>query len=136
MPFIPHTPEDVEQMLAPRHDLLLVSTILHNGHREGWWYYGPDSGQHIAFYSRRTMQFIADRFGYSCIAGPAFTLFIRDGSSIRTGRAALLRKTILRSRADRNSKWVKTISMLLPTYPSLTDADSRALLEKSRALAA
>ncbi len=127
---------ELERLFAPRPDFILVSTILHRGHREGWWYYGPDTGQHIAFYSRQTMQFIARRFGYACLAGAAFTLFLRDGIAMRAGRAALLRKSILRSRPDRNSKWVKTLSMLLRRYPSLTDADSRALLEKSRAVAA
>lgn len=124
---------ELEQMFSQRHDFVLVSTMLHRGHREGWWYYGPDAGQHIAFYSRATMQFIADRFGYCCVAGPAFTLFIRNAISIRAGRRTLLRKTIVRSRADRNSRWVRTLSMLLSAYPSLTDIDSRALLHKSRA---
>lgn len=27
-----------------------------------WWYYGLDHGQHISFYSRRTLEFIADKF--------------------------------------------------------------------------
>jgi hypothetical protein len=127
---------ELEQLFAPRHEILLISTVLHHGHREGWWYYGPDAGQHIAFYSRDTMQLIARRFGYSCIAGPAFTLFIRSDRTIPAGRQALLRRTILRSRADRNSKWVATLKLLLPASPSLTDTDSRALLERTRAVAA
>lgn len=126
---------ELEQLFVPRHDFVLISTILHRGHREGWWYYGPDTGQHIAFYSRRTMRFIAGRFGYHCITGPAFTLFLRDAVAIPAGRAALLRKTILRSRAHRNSRWVTTLKLLLPGYRSLTDADCRALLEKRRAAA-
>jgi len=26
-----------------------------------WWYYGPEHGQHVSFYSRRSLQVIADR---------------------------------------------------------------------------
>jgi hypothetical protein len=126
---------ELEQLFAPKHDVILASTILHRGHREGWWYYGPDAGQHIAFYSRQTMRFIAERFGYRSIAGPAFTLFLRKDVAVSAARRPLLRRAIFRSRADRNSKWVSTLSMLLPRLPSLTDSDSRSLLEKSRAAA-
>jgi hypothetical protein len=55
--------------------------------------------------------------------------------SIRAGRRALLRKAIVRSRAHRNSRWVATLSMLVPRFGSLTDVDSRMLLAKSRAAA-
>lgn len=127
---------ETEQLFFPRHGLILVSTILHRGHREGWWYYGPDAGQHIAFYSSRTMQFIAARFGYRRISGGAYTLFIRNDLVLPVARSMLLRKAILRSRADRNSRWVRALSMLLPQHPPLTDVDSRNLLAQSRSLAA
>ncbi len=28
-----------------------------------WWYYGLEHGQHISFYSKKTLQFIAEQFG-------------------------------------------------------------------------
>ncbi len=28
-----------------------------------WWYYGLDHGQHISFYSKKTLEFIASRYG-------------------------------------------------------------------------
>ncbi|ASZ14197.1 class I SAM-dependent methyltransferase [Chitinophaga pendula] len=28
-----------------------------------WWYYGLDHGQHIAFYTRKTLRYIADKYG-------------------------------------------------------------------------
>ena len=28
-----------------------------------WWYYGLDHGQHISFYSKRTFQFLARKYG-------------------------------------------------------------------------
>jgi hypothetical protein len=31
---------------------------------EDWWYYGPEHGQHIAFYSRKSLAALAQQFGY------------------------------------------------------------------------
>ena len=126
---------ELERLFAPGHAFALVSTVLHRGHREGWWYYGPSHGQHIAFYSRQTMRFIAERYGYRCVCGPAYTLFVRQGIAISAAKRALLRKVILRSRPDRNSKWVKSLSLLLPKHPSLTSSDSEQLLSQRRAAA-
>jgi hypothetical protein len=77
--------EELERLFAPRHDFVFVATVLHEGHRPGWWYYVLETGQHISFYSRRTMQLIAERFGYDVIVGPEHTLFVR--SDLRLGRA-------------------------------------------------
>lgn len=30
---------------------------------ENWWYYSLDTGQHICFYSKKTLKFIADKYG-------------------------------------------------------------------------
>ena len=27
-----------------------------------WWYYAPETGQHISFYGRKTLEYIAQRF--------------------------------------------------------------------------
>jgi len=126
---------EMERLFAPRHDAVLVSTVLHRGHREGWWYYGPSHGQHIAFYSRQTMRFVADRFGYRCVAGGAYTLFVRDGVVVSAAKRSMLRKVVLRSRADRNSKWVRSLSLVLPKLAPLTSSDSETLLAQRRAAA-
>ena len=42
---------------------------LHRGHRDNWWYYVPEVGQHVAFYSRQTMAYIAAQYGYAAICG-------------------------------------------------------------------
>ena len=31
---------------------------------QDWWYYGLEHGQHIAFYSRKSLELLAGRFGY------------------------------------------------------------------------
>jgi len=68
---------DLEQLFASQPDHVLVGTVLHAGHQPGWWYYLLESGQHVAFYSRRTMAWIAEKFGYDVIAGNDYSLFVR-----------------------------------------------------------
>lgn len=50
-------------------DSILFSTELQPGNElrsaGDWWYFVPEAGQHIAFYNRQTLQFIADHFGAS-----------------------------------------------------------------------
>ena len=47
--------------LSPRY--LLFSTLLYSGQAADWWYF-TDNGQHVAFYTRRSLQVIADHYGY------------------------------------------------------------------------
>jgi hypothetical protein len=83
--------DDMDALFGPRHDLVLVGTVLHSGHVDGWWYYVPESGQHVAFYSRRTMKWIAERYGYDVIAAPELSMFVRADRSFGPARRALVR---------------------------------------------
>lgn len=80
---------DLHQLFSVGHDYVFVGTVLHEGQGEGWHYYVPESGQHIAFYSAKTMSFIAERFGYEVTIGPAYSLFSRR-------RLGPLRRALLR----------------------------------------
>lgn len=40
-----------------------------------WWYYVPTTGQHISFYTRRSLQVIARRFGRHLLSHGPFHLF-------------------------------------------------------------
>lgn len=47
-------------------DTIIFSTDLHPDpvpQPKDWWYYGLDHGQHIAFYSKSTFNFMAEKFG-------------------------------------------------------------------------
>lgn len=124
---------ELDRIFAPGHDQVLVSTVLHQGHREGWWYYGPDTGQHVAFYSRRTMGFIGERYGYDVIVGGAYTLFVRNGRRLRRYRRQIVRRLIGAARGDRNPSWLPPLLLALPKFPSLTSHDSQRLIEQRRA---
>lgn len=54
---------DFEQLfqLSPRY--IVFSTLLYNGEAPDWWYF-TDNGQHVAFYTRRSLELIGSQFGY------------------------------------------------------------------------
>jgi hypothetical protein len=66
-----HTPDPLEflrSILAQTGTPAIFFTeCLHDGtsYDPGWWYLLPHSGQHISFYSLKTLQTIADRLGLS-----------------------------------------------------------------------
>jgi hypothetical protein len=46
---------------APEH--ILFSTLLYREQQPDWWYFGED-GQHVAFYTRRSLEIIGRQHGY------------------------------------------------------------------------
>lgn len=55
---------EIEKLLKLSDNLIFSTETLPNQipKPENWWYYGLDHGQHISFYSPKTMQIIATRF--------------------------------------------------------------------------
>src|SRR5262245_5948220 len=47
--------------LSPR--FILFSTLLYSGQAADWWYF-TENGQHVAFYTRPSLEFIARHHGY------------------------------------------------------------------------
>lgn len=67
--------------LAPRH--ILFSSLLYSGQAADWWYF-TDNGQHVAFYTRRSLEFIARHYGYRLASnGCDPHLFTRERMSDR-----------------------------------------------------
>jgi len=125
---LPNVGADLEAFFRPGHDFLLIGTFLHRGHRDKWWYYSPKTGQHVAFFSGRTMHFIARRFGYEVIESQRYTLFYRPGL-LHGWRKALVSRLLRRSRPTRNSRWSALALVLRPRHPRRTWDDHVRLLE-------
>jgi hypothetical protein len=56
----------IESMKYSKADMIIFSTELYEGvppSPNDWWYYSFESGQHIAFFQRRTLQLIAEKLG-------------------------------------------------------------------------
>ncbi|MDR2498560.1 MAG: class I SAM-dependent methyltransferase [Tannerellaceae bacterium] len=56
---------EVEQMLQHSRSILFSTDLLPDNlnNPAEWWYLSPETGQHIAFYSEKSLRFIADKLG-------------------------------------------------------------------------
>ncbi len=62
---------DILNIYSP--DMLIFSTTLHDGDPgKDWWYFVPEGGQHISFYTRKSLQIIADKLGYHLTTNGSF----------------------------------------------------------------
>lgn len=63
-----HFPEplvEMEKMLSISRNILFTSLLLPENipDPDSWWYYGREHGQHISFYSLKTLKYIARKYG-------------------------------------------------------------------------
>ena len=46
-----------------------------------WWYYSPTTGQHVSFYTRRSLEILATRFGRRLLSHGSYHLFTKEPKS-------------------------------------------------------
>jgi hypothetical protein len=124
---------EVERLFAPGHRFVLASTFLHRGHRDNWWYYVPEVGQHVAFYSRETMTYVGKQFGYDAVSGPAFTLFARAGALTARRQKTIGRILAEHRYRDAQSPWISRLLSRCPRHRSRVESDQAALRERTPA---
>ncbi|HLW68247.1 MAG TPA: class I SAM-dependent methyltransferase [Gemmataceae bacterium] len=107
--------DELAALFRPRPDFVLVGTFLHSNPGKDWWYLVPDSGQHVAFYSRQTMQQIGTLFGYEAVCGEDYVLFIRHGKKVAAWRRALIGWIL-------NSNWLANVVGFLFRQTRSTEA--------------
>jgi hypothetical protein len=76
-------PEKEFNQLLSSTDLFIFSTeLMPKGQPpkpEEWWYYCPEHGQHIAFYSYRTLEYLARKYNFKMYSnGLNFHVFTRN----------------------------------------------------------
>ncbi|EKE02033.1 MAG: Glycosyl transferase, family 2 [uncultured bacterium] len=56
--------EEIEKMLSISKNILFTTGILPVAipQPQDWWYYGMEHGQHVSFYSQKTLEFIANKY--------------------------------------------------------------------------
>jgi hypothetical protein len=115
---------DLDALFAAQPDFVLVGTVLHHGHQPGWWYYLLESGQHVAFYSARTLGWIGEHYGYEVIAGDEYSLFAKK--ALRGVRGKIVRHVLLRPTAFASIVPRRLLRRLGP-YRSRTQSDHDAM---------
>jgi hypothetical protein len=100
-----------------------------------WWYYGPEHGQHVAFYERRTLEHIAARFGLR-LHRVGRSLFLMTDRVLSPRKLWMLRKL----RGPALARWVRRRmrsrtqedSALLGRPEGAPSAPARAVPPRSR----
>jgi len=56
--------EEIEKLINISETLYFSTLLLPSSPPlvKNWWYYAPNGGQHISFYSKRTLEYIAQRY--------------------------------------------------------------------------
>ncbi len=120
--------EVLEHLVDPLADLkaviahapnALVSTLLvphPTPALRDWWYFSPSSGQHIAFYTPKALQIIAERFGRHLQSAGPYHLFTEKPVSA------------IRYRLAMNPRYAR-LTGLVSRRPSLLTADHKKMVE-------
>ncbi|MGH8033486.1 MAG: hypothetical protein ACREO8_14295, partial [Luteimonas sp.] len=88
---------------------------------DGWWYYAPESGQHIGFFTHRSLSILAERLGLR-LSSNARNLHVLAADPVSARLLHALRKP---SRA----RWLAWTGI----RKSLAHADARELQRRLRA---
>ena len=62
---LPHPVEEIEELIELGEHLLFTTAVLPSPPPKvgDWWYYAPQSGQHISFYTVQSLELLAKHFG-------------------------------------------------------------------------
>ncbi|MGF6093783.1 class I SAM-dependent methyltransferase [Pseudomonas sp. 18175] len=101
---------DMEMLFKYQSNIILLSTELYTNQLEDWWYLVPDSGQHVFFYSKQSLQVLAEKYNYVVLNSGGFILFIRNDASVFKKTLA---KCLLKTRICRI---LKVLMGLLPAH--------------------
>lgn len=97
--------KDLDELFRYGARLLLFSTETYENEDKNWWYLSPESGQHIFFYSKKALHYIAEKYGYQTITSGSYTLFSRNTRPA----TKYLAKILLSSKLCRLAKaWIIT----------------------------
>jgi hypothetical protein len=88
---------DLEELFQFQSKALLLSTAIYDGQSKDWWYLVPESGQHVFFYSKKALEMIAKKYGYSLVMSGGFILLLKERSVVKKALAKLaLSKVVCR----------------------------------------
>lgn len=114
--------QEIENILKLSNHILFSTHLLPEPvpTMDEWWYYGPEHGQHISFYSSKTLSYLSQRFGLA---------FHTNGVNLHlfTGKK-LDRKKVHRAMNRKGKKY--SIEYVKRRMKSRTFSDHRTLAKK------
>lgn len=129
--------EVLEHLVRPRNfienaieksDIFIFSTELYNGYapQNDWWYLAPETGQHVSFYSEKTLRTLANRYGLEFHSAGWLHVFAKPGSlnGVRLGGPlSMFRRLFSRLRIGQQFSLTQTDHEML--VKALRDSSSR-----------
>jgi len=106
--------KDLQAFFADDPRALLLTTAAYSGQDRDWWYYSPESGQHVFFYSMKALEGIARKYNYRLVSSGGFLLFVKDISFLKGVIARLLLSRI-------GCRLVRGLVVLLPAPGAWND---------------
>ena len=104
----PNPISDLDNLFSYNPRALLLSTAIFKNQNQDWWYLSPVSGQHVFFYSKKSLAMIAAKYKYDLVMSGGFILFVKKASTLTKVAA----KIFLNGRVVR---LLKPIILFLPT---------------------
>lgn len=96
--------EAFAELLGAKPEVCIVGTATYRGQGDDWWYLGPESGQHVFFYSEQAMQYAASTHFYSYAGFGATHIFTKRPLS--RVQSAILRRFLRPSGLRLLRMWV------------------------------
>jgi len=83
--------QEIEKMFAISENLLFSTELIQKSEYEDWWYYGSEHGQHISFYSMKTLSFLSSKYGLN-LYSDGKSLHLLTAKKISSSLFKLLRR--------------------------------------------
>lgn len=80
---LPHPGRDVGAILEHAPEVLVFSTELYEKQGADWIYLSPVTGQHVFFYSRKALEWIAARYGYRYFPLMHLHVMVKQAGALR-----------------------------------------------------
>ena len=78
-----NTKIELKEIFKKGENFIFTTCLYNNNLPSDWWYLGSEHGQHIGFYTKRSMQYIAkeNKLFYSCIF-KSYHIFTKNRFSV------------------------------------------------------
>ncbi len=111
---LPNPKLDLQEFFSYNPKALLMTTAIYKNQKADWWYFSPESGQHVFFYSKEALKIIAAKYKYTLVTSGGFILFVKDISFARSLIAKMLLNRL-------TCRLMRGIVVLLPARGAWSD---------------
>jgi hypothetical protein len=96
---------EIAEIMDLSENLLVTTSLVPQGISgiADWWYFVPNTGQHVSFYTRRALELVAARFGRHLLSSGDYHLFTREPQPAWRFRLATKHSRIVNKMHQRQS---------------------------------